>query len=96
MTEDHDFFIAMEAKRPTWDSQKTLLTIDHFKEIIRFEEWLVTLEYPVPEADETANLDAGEPPTMITLNDLCKRDTMYDRCYTSPNPLDFLFKKETE
>ena len=93
-TSEHNFFIAMEAKRPTWDSQQTLLTIGHFEEMIRFEEWLVNLEYPVPPANETAAV--GEPPTMLTFNDVCERDTTYDKCSTSPRPLDFIFVTESK
>ena len=62
-----------EAKRPTWDAYQTIFTIEHFQEMIRFEEWLLNLEYPVPIRMETADIDAGEPPTMLTFKDTCKR-----------------------
>lgn len=45
-----------EAKRPTLESSPSLLTIEHFQEMINFEEWLLNLEYPVPMQIETADL----------------------------------------
>ena len=72
-TNAHDFVVAIEAKRPTWDSPQTLLTIEHFQEMLNFEEWLMNIEYPVPAGNETADIANGEQPTMIKFKDLCRK-----------------------
>ena len=36
----------MEAKVDPKRPRRSILTVDHFKEIVRFEEWLYKLEYP--------------------------------------------------
>ena len=41
--------------------------------MIKFEEWLMNLEYPVPMSMETADLAAGEPRTTYKFKDVCKR-----------------------
>ena len=66
-------WLGVEAKRPEWNSPQTLLTLEHFQEMINFEEWLMNVEYPVPSSNETANIAAGEPPTMIKFSELCRR-----------------------
>ena len=39
--------------------------------MIKFEEWLLDIEYPVPIHLETADLEAGEPRTMLKFEELC-------------------------
>ena len=41
-----DMNILVEAKPDPKRPRRTVLTIDHFREIQRFEEWLDKLEYP--------------------------------------------------
>ena len=38
--------ILVEAKQDPSRPRRTLLTVDHFREIQRFEEWLDDLEFP--------------------------------------------------
>ena len=33
--------------------------------MINFEKWLLNLEYPIPEHIDTADIEAGEPRTML-------------------------------
>ena len=69
-------FMAVEAKRFDKSKPYTLLTKEHFQEMINFEEWLSELEYPEPPSRETANIAAGEPPTMFKYKDLCGKENM--------------------
>ena len=64
-------YIMAEAKRFDRSKPHTLLTKEHFQEMINFEEWLGELEYPEPPGRETADIEAGEPPTMFKYKDLC-------------------------
>ena len=65
--------IAVEAKQPNRDAEKTIFTLKHYEEMLKFEDWLNNLAYPVPIGNETADLAAGEPRTMLKYSDICGR-----------------------
>lgn len=76
LTQSHEMFLLVEAKRPEAGGLQTLLSVDHFREMMAFEDWLMNIEYPVPPGNETADIAAGEPPTMIKFKDLCKQQNI--------------------
>ena len=75
--------IIIEAKIDLERPRGSMLTLDHFKEIARFEQWLMELEYhnvpgipygtlKVPEFPNQ-NLAYTEPQKAFTFYDICKK-----------------------
>ena len=63
----------------------TILTVEHFKEIVRFEEWLYRLEYPiVPGIPRGSRYK--EPPQTLTWYDLCKKEKVYLKAWPEGTP----------
>ena len=63
----------------------TILTVEHFKEIVRFEEWLYRLEYPiVPGIPRGSRYK--EPPETLTWYDLCKKEKVYLKAWPEGTP----------
>ena len=63
-----------------------MLTIEHFKEIMKFEEWLMRLEYPdVPGKPKgwPANQD---PPTVMTWYDQCEKENVHLKNWPEGTP----------
>ena len=42
--------------------------------MIRFDEYVMEQTIQAPEANETANIAAGEPPTFYKFTDLCVKE----------------------
>ena len=72
----------MEAKVVHGTSRTTLLTKEHFKEMLKWEEWLYNLEYTndvpgIPYASKATRFDPDirfaydEKPRAITFWDVC-------------------------
>ena len=73
MTTEEYIFIIFEAKQQYEHGPQNLITIEHFKEMIEFEKYMMAVEYAVPPANETDDVAAGEPPTMISFYDMCRK-----------------------
>ena len=54
-------YLIIEAKDDPARTRKTLLTVDHFKEIERFHQWLDRLEYSIVPGIPRGNPGAGRP-----------------------------------
>ena len=65
-------FILFEGKSETKDGPSNLLTVEHFAEMIEFEKFVMNITVPVPPENETADIAAGEPPTLVSFYDLSK------------------------
>ena len=73
----------METKVTKDSSSTTLLTKEHFQEMINFEEWLYNTKYPfvpgIPRkskerpSDPDILLAYDEPPEFLTFWDLCQK-----------------------
>ena len=71
----------VDSKRPS----RTILTVDHFKEIRRFEEWLYRVEYPnVPGIP--INMPYKEPPLTLTFYDLCQKEDQRIKIWPEGTP----------
>ena len=62
----------MEVKGDSDGYHNSILTIDHFKEIVRFEEWLGTLEYPIVPG-VPAKMPYKIPPKKLSWYDMCEK-----------------------
>ena len=60
----------MEAKVQP-DGSQNLVTKEMFEEMVRFDEFVMNQTIAAPIGNETADLAAGEPPTMLSFHDLC-------------------------
>ena len=66
-------YLIMEGRSPTEKGAQNVLTRERFQEMIDFEDFLMNVTYPVPPEIETADIAAGEPPTLITFYELCRK-----------------------
>lgn len=66
-----DVVILFEGKSQTEEGPVNLITREHFAEMIEFENFFLNITVPVPPGNETANIAAGEPPTLVSFYDLC-------------------------
>lgn len=48
------------------------MTVEHFKEIVRFQEWLESLEYPIVPG-VPAKMPYKNPPKTLTWPDMCEK-----------------------
>ena len=62
--------LLMEVKSSSDGSNNSLLTVEHFKEIVRFQEWLESLEYPIVPGIP-AKMPYKNPPKTISWYDMC-------------------------
>ena len=80
----------MEAKLDQTRPRRTILTVDHFKEIRWFEEWLYRLEYSiVPGIPRHSGYK--EVPKTITFYDLCIKTNIRLRIWPEDTPEDCRF-----
>ena len=59
----------------------TVISKDIFREIVRFEEWLMRLEYPLPAIHPNA-------PRKIRWYDICQKENVYIRAWPEDTPED--------
>ena len=52
---------------------------ESFKEMVKFDEFVMSQKFQAPPGNETANIEAGEPPTMYSFTDLCKPEKPLDQ-----------------
>ena len=65
--------------------------------MIDFEEWLMNVEYPVPEKSETANIAAGERRTKFKFSSHCRTNGNTPSphvCEKSVGLLDFIYDRK--
>ena len=67
-----------EGKSETEDGPVNLITKEHFAEMIEFENFFLNITVPVPPGNETADIAAGEPPTLVSFYDLCVKYDITD------------------
>lgn len=67
VTDTEDIFVMIEAKQPEDDTLQTLFTVDHFKEMIDFENFVLNMTVPAELA-----ADVGEE--SLSFTDLCKKN----------------------
>ena len=60
----------VEAKKDSSKPFTSLLTVDHFKEIERFERWLAKLEYSGDIPGIPINSKYKETPSVVTFYDM--------------------------
>ena len=77
-TSRENIIILFEAKVQP-DGTQNLLTKESFREMIRFDEYVMEQSIQAPEANETANIEAGEPPTFYKFTDLCVKEKPIDQ-----------------
>ena len=65
----------LEAVEPTDGSLHTLFTLEHFEEMIRFEEYLLNITAPPELADKVI-------PDSVSFYDLCKKKNITDDVIT--------------
>ena len=77
--------LILEAKVDPERPSRTILTVDHFKEIMRFEEWLYRVEYPdVPGIPYKSTYK--EPPAALTFYDMCTKDDLKIKMWPEETP----------
>ena len=65
MTTEAPVYIIMEGKSESKDGAVNLITREHFAEMIEFEKFVMDISIPFPPGNETADIAAGEPPTLV-------------------------------
>ena len=73
-----DVVILFEGKSQTEEGPVNLITREHFAEMIEFENFFLNITVPVPPGNETADIAAGEPPTLVSFYDLCVKYDVTD------------------
>ena len=77
--------LIFEAKVDFTRPSRTILTVDHFKEIMRFEEWLYRVEYQnVPGIPNKTSYK--EPPSTLTFYDLCQKENQRIKIWPEGTP----------
>ena len=75
----------MVAKEDPKKPLGTIITIDHFKEIRRFEEWLYRLEYPIVPGIPNG-MPYEETPESLTWYDLCIKQNVRVKIWPEDTP----------
>ena len=77
-TKHVDVIMIMEAKLRPGQESKSLLTVEHFEQMIALEDFIYSIKLPLHDAEQECRNETGFvvpcEPRMLGLGDLCRRE----------------------